>query len=108
MKLLLLDEDELEKLCKSIKCHFGIPNDFCKKTIKVFVKPFTKIRKAGHIKNGTKINLVDMYDYFLEHAEKARNNPKTSYTPWFINTLRKYFKSDAEIKEIYEKLTSSL
>ena len=70
---------------------------FCEFVITKSIKDLTR-----QFQKGERIDDIEIYDCLLEKANYVFTI--NALTPNFINKCNKYFNSDDEIDEIYEKL----
>lgn len=93
------DKKIVNDLCEKIIEKYPLPLSFCEfvitKSIKDLIRQFQK---------GERIDDIEIYDCLLEKANYVFTI--NALTPNFINKCNKYFNSDKEIDEIYEKLTN--
>lgn len=93
------DKKIVNDLCEKIIEKYPLPFSFCEfvitKSIKDLIRQFQK---------GERIDDIEIYDCLLEKADHVFT--MNALTPNFINKSSKYFNSDDEIDEIYEKLTN--
>ena len=95
---MIKDDETIKKICENIAKKTFLPQSFCEEAIKT---PITSLREQLII--GEKINYVSIYDDCLI---KSANNIfiKDAVPQTFVDQCKKYFNSDKEIDEIYEKL----
>lgn len=94
------DKETIKKICEDIAKKTFLPQSFCEAMIKSSI---TSLREQFQI--GEVIDYYSIYDYFIGWANRIFTT--NVLDPKFINQCNKYFKSDDEIDEIYEKLINN-
>lgn len=97
---MVYNEKTIDNCCKDISDKCLLPISFCQDIIKPFMERVTDQLPATKL-----FNAKYVYDQLVEQAD-AFSERKNVFKISFIKQRKKYFKSDDEIDEIYEKLTN--